>query len=100
MYPDGRRLSGYIRFDELCFEVGPVVEGIIGAFKCYVRGCVAYVVYCCKHFQERRKLTYDAGCLLLNITDKWKLCQTNCSEILRDIFIEYFAKCILICTFA
>ena len=35
-------------FEELSFAVGPVVEGIDGAFKGYARGCVAYEIYCCK----------------------------------------------------
>lgn len=40
-------------FEELGFAVGPVVDGFDGAFKGYARGCVAYEVYCCKHFEGK-----------------------------------------------
>ena len=38
-------------FEELSFAVGPVVDGIDGAFKGYAWGGVAYEVYCRKHFE-------------------------------------------------
>ena len=40
-------------FEELCFAVGPVVDGIDGAFKGYARGLVAYEVYCCQYFEGK-----------------------------------------------
>ena len=40
-------------FEEFCFTVGPVVDGIDGAFNGYARVIVAYEVYCCKYFEGK-----------------------------------------------
>ena len=40
-------------FEELSFAVGPVMDGIDGAFKSNAWGGVAYEVYGCKYFEGK-----------------------------------------------